>query len=420
MIRRGAVAAFAVALIAVVLSACALYKPGSFGGSQPQGIGPVHLGFTLCTENGAEEICTPAAEANETQEIVAFAVPKSSDPPQSFSAAPTSAGPTLAFTRNQEVSQQAAELTPEEGKPAWPPAGDEVVGYLSNVYTTNNGDNLEWKLDAGFGLPSGSDGGSFNSILTAGLVTGFRAIEESLPSSRPVECQESQTTCAISAEATVPVSDLKISPEPSTTTSGLVGGEARVPFKLDFASTVSGALPSFNLSATTTLPGGTASPTEASFAPASVDAGTHRASASRIVSIKVPASAGPGTYQVNLVATTPSGGSATGTGTIVVSKPTIKLGKLKLNKAKGTASLAVTASATGKATLSGKGLAKAAKAIAVAGKPAQVKVRATGKGLKTLRSTGKLKAKAKISLQPGSGAAVAKSRPLTLKLKAQG
>ncbi len=415
MIRRSALVALAVALVTVVLSACAFYKPESFKGSQPEGIGPVNLHLSLCTQSETEEICAPSNFSDESQQILAFAVPKGSSAPQNFSVTPTSTGPTLRFALNQNVSQAAAALPPETGKPAWPPAGDEVVGYLSDPYVTHEGEDLEWRIDAGFGLPSGSDGGSFNSIYTAGLVTGARSVDESLPASRPLECEESDSFCEISDEATVPVSDLKISAE-SSTAAAFVGGEAQVPFKLDFASTVSGALPSFSLTATTSVPGGAASPTEASFAPSSVDGASHRTAASRAVAVKIPASTAPGTYQVNLTATNPAGGAATGIATVVVSKPTIKFGKLKLNKSKGTGVLSVTASSAGKLSLSGKGLAKATTTVAAAGKPVKLTVRPTGKGLKKLSSTGKLKAKAKISLKPSSGITVTKNRSLTLKL----
>jgi hypothetical protein len=430
MIRRGALIAIAVALLAVVLSACAVYKPESFSASQPGGIGSVRLHLALCTARLGEEpefvaACKPSGEENEAQQILAFAVPKGSTVPQSFSAAPTSTGPTLAFSRNQEVSERTAELKPdEEGKPAWPPAGDEVVGYLSNTFITHEGDNLEWSLNADFGLPAGADGGSFNTAYATGLVTGFRYVEEpSLPASRPIDCHENHLPeydygeCFITEELAIGVSDLKLAPEQAAAAPVFVGGQVKVPFKLDFASTTGTVAPNFTLGGTTTVPKGSASPTEPTFTPTPVDPTSHRSSALKTLAVKVPARAKPGTYQATLTAATSSGGGASGTATIVVSKPKIKLGKLSLNKAKGTATLAVTVPSAGTLTLSGKGLAKVkGKAKGTKPKVLRLTVRASGKGKSKLRETGALKAKAKVSFKPTSGAAVSKSRSLKLKL----
>jgi hypothetical protein len=435
MLRRATLLTLAAAVLAAVLSACAIYKEGSLAVTQPGGIGPVHVHFTLCSseESTSGPGCSPYSGDAEAQLMVALAIPTGFSAPTELHAVPRHGGSPLALSPNREVAERVAEIPPEEEGQVWPPAGTTVVGYLSGVFSEHAGEEQEWDIDTDFALPAAADGGSYVGRFPLGLATGWRRVDASHPSSRAVSCTEYEGTppaitplggCGIADEAAIGVSDLKIDDGPSPAIQALLqpGGQAQLTYGLDFASTVTGTLPSFALSATTTVPGGSATPTEASFAPGSVDPTSHRTSASRAVTVTAPARTPPGTYQVTLVATTASGGSASSTQAIVVPQPpkaTIKLGKLKRNKAKGTATLTVTASATGKLTLSGKGLAKATKKVKVAGKPVKLKVRAVGKKLKRLRAKGKLKAKAKVSLRPDIGAAVSKGRALTLKLKAK-
>ncbi len=98
------------------------------------------------------------------------------------------------------------------------------------------------------------------------------------------------------------------------------------------------------------------------------------------------------------------------------------LGKAKLNKKKGTATLSVEVPNLGTLVLGGKGV-KAASAEAVTSKkvgaPGKVKlvIKAKGKQAKTLKKNGKVKLKAKITYTPTGGGAATQTKKLKLKLK---
>jgi sugar lactone lactonase YvrE len=92
----------------------------------------------------------------------------------------------------------------------------------------------------------------------------------------------------------------------------------------------------------------------------------------------------------------------------------IKLGKVKLNKKKGAATLAVTVPGPGKLVLSGKGLKKATRTAKKAGSVSFV-VKATGKAAKTLAKVGKVKLEAKVSFTPTGGTPGSQTKKLTLK-----
>jgi subtilisin-like proprotein convertase family protein len=161
--------------------------------------------------------------------------------------------------------------------------------------------------------------------------------------------------------------------------------------------------------------------------------GTYRPSegSSATTSLTPPAPSAP--YPVNLDAV--NGGAANGTWQLFIEDccgadegqvaggwslnltapvNTIKAGKPKLNKKKGTAQIPVTVADAGTLTLKGKGVksASASKAKAVSG-PGTVKltVKPKGKTASKLNSTGSATAKVKITFTPNGGA------PKTVKKK---
>src|SRR5215218_10405835 len=132
-IRRIPLLLLILALLAVALSACAVVKPGTFAGGQPGGIGPVRLHALLCsidtTPSEEAELCGPSevegGGQTEAQEMLAFAVPTGSSAPATLTVPSLDGGPTLVFTRNQEVADRIAEGL-VEGEPGteptrWPP-----------------------------------------------------------------------------------------------------------------------------------------------------------------------------------------------------------------------------------------------------------------------------------------------------------
>jgi hypothetical protein len=96
--------------------------------------------------------------------------------------------------------------------------------------------------------------------------------------------------------------------------STLPGGVTSVPFSLQYAGQPH-PLADFALTATTGLPGGTATAQVASIKPLA-NSGT-----AILVSVSVPAGAAPGTYPVTLTATSANGMTRTGTGSVIVLAP---------------------------------------------------------------------------------------------------
>jgi hypothetical protein len=410
----------AVVALAVAISACAVYKPGSFQVSQPAGIGDVRFHLALCSEDeelGGEEACNPGDRTGQAQLMLAFAVPKGSTVPATVTAAPGPGATPIVYSRNQEVADRAAELPRGEGEPPWPPPGSEIVGYLSSVIEEKEGETLEWTIDANVGLPAAADGGSFGGPIGAGLATGWRAVGEGLSADRPIDCAEGEppaitSFCGIDEELQVGVSDLKI-PAPTAVTTANLGAVASIPFSLDFASSASPP-PSFALSATTTLPGAAVALPESTFVPPSLSPGSRAPLTPRVVNVTVPADAQPGGYDITLTATAAGGGKVSQVAKLTVSKLKLGFGKLKRNKAKGIATLQVKVPAAGTLTMTGRKVVKA-KRSPKAATTVKLTIRAKGKAKKALNMTGKAKVKANLSFRPQSGSPVLRTRSITLK-----
>src|SRR4029079_4051128 len=101
-----------------------------------------------------------------------------------------------------------------------------------------------------------------------------------------------------------------------------------------------------------------------------------------------------------------------------------ELGKTKLNKKKGTATIAVSVPAAGDLTLTGKNVAPqktsgrellgSSSLRPVAAGTSELKVKAKGKAKRKLKSKGKVKVKATITFTPNGGAASVQSRSVKL------
>jgi hypothetical protein len=201
-------ALLAAGVLVLVISGCAYFKTGSLAVSQPAAVGSVRVHFVLCTTG--KEICS-ANEDNETvQYLIGIAVPSGSTPPASFTAVPLKGGAPITFTRSDEVASEmaaaAASLqklfagagTPKEKEEAeavkallggeWPPAGMQGVGYISGAVTEAENANLEWSVDAEFGLPTAAGGAPFTGPFGTAIAYGFREVSGTMPSSRPVHC----------------------------------------------------------------------------------------------------------------------------------------------------------------------------------------------------------------------------------------
>lgn len=420
-------AAAAFAVLAIALSACATYKPESLKVSQPAGIGPVRIHFELCTEPSIGG-CAANEDEGQSQYMLMFAVPQGTVPPPTITATPVGGGTPIVYSRNDQVAQAydeaIASFTEAIEQPfEWPPAGSVGVGYISAVFNEEKGAVREWVAEADFGLPVGAGGGPYGGPFTFEMGTGWRAVSGSAPADRPVDCyvptegeadEERDAFCTSNEEEPIKLgtSDLKVgAPAP---TAAFVGGTASIVFPLAFASTAS-PLPGFALSATSTLPQAKLALSNPAFAPGAPDPTTHLSAAdSRGVTVSVPSNAQPGTYAVTVTAATPQGGSVSQVATLQVTKPKLKLGGVKLNKAKGTAILTVSVPSAGTLTVAGKGVVKAKKQANTA-KKLKISIKPKGKAKAQLEELGKARVKAKLSFKPTAGSAVKKTKTVTLK-----
>jgi len=414
----------AVVILALVFSACAHLKPSSLQLSQPAGIGSVKVHFELCTDTGPDEQCGPNEDEGQSQYMLAFAVPKGSVAPQAIAAIPKGGGAAIQFTRNEEVTKALQDLARElEGEGSYPPEGMESAGYLSSVFDEEKGEIREWLVDFEAGLPAAAaDGGIFGGPFSTSVIFGWRKVDGMHPADRPVDCYEpvgespanATAGCGESAFAEIGTSVLRIAPPAPA--AAFVGGKATMAFPFEFASTVSPP-PSFALGATSTLPKATLTLSSPSYAVAALDSTTHRAPAeSRSVTVAVPKSAKPGTYDVTVSATAPQGGVVSQVAKLKVTKPKLKLGGVKLNKSKGTASLAVKVPSAGTLTVSGRDVVKVKKKAKKA-KKLTITIRAKGETKAELKELEKAKLKAKVRFKPASGIAVKKTKIVKLAVR---
>ena len=430
------VALAALIAVALVFSACAFVKPGSLTVSQPGGVGSARVHFALCTIGNIEgSDCAPATTTEELQYLLGIAVPPGSVPPATITAIPVGGGSPLIFTRNDEVAAQIAAASANlhkvaeeegeefEGTQAWPPAGLQGIGYLAAPYQEHEGVQVEWIVDADFGLPTPADGGPFAGPFGTGIAFGSRESSPTQSPSRPVDCwgfdaepQESEAFCfGTSQQGHVGTSDLKIAAPAKTPV--FLGGKAKLSFPFNFATTTSPS-PSFSLSATSTLPKATLALGNPTFTPGILDPTTRRApTANQKVTVNVPKNAKPGTYDVTVTAKTPQGGTVSQVAKLKVTKQKLSLGGAKLNKTKGIATLSVKIPGAGTVTATGNGIAKVKKPAKKAKKPKTLKltIKAKGKAKKQLAEEGTAQVSAKITFKPLSGTPVTKTKKITLK-----
>lgn len=440
-LRRSAkplIALAAVIVAALVLSACAYFKAGSLSVTQPAGVGAAHLHFTLCTRDEPEGTCEPNKEDEELQYLLGVAIPRGSAAPQTLTAVPAGGGSPIVFTRNDEVAARLASSSVElenkvkaeealfsevGGFQSWPPAGLEGVGYLSNVVVEKTGQQLEWNVDAEFPLPVPAEGAPYPGPFSTALAYGFRKIGPGLGPDRPVECfnfasggppSESSAFClGTGLRGQFGTSDLKIAAPGQA--SAFVGGKAEVQIPLRFASSAA-AFPAFSLAGTSTLGKAKVKLSPTSFTPGAPDPSTHNSPpGSTTVTVTVPTNAKPGTYNVTVNATAvPGGGVVSQVFKLKVTKPTLKLGGVQLNKSNGTATIAVKVPGAGTLTATGKGLVKAKKKAKKAQK-LTLTLKPTGSTKGQLQSTGSSKVKVKLAFKPSSGVAAKKTTAVTLK-----
>jgi hypothetical protein len=392
------------------------YKEGSMQASQPKGIGPVRVHLTACSYGfpetpGPEE--PPACAQNDddeedpgqAQRYVAFALPPGTVAPSTITVTGVKGGaPTETFSRSSSAAGGfAAWHPPTEGKPAWPPAGTEIVAYGTSAVRDDITDEFQWSIDAEFTPPT------LGAPLTVTAALAWQGIAEKFPAGRSLNCGseaessfiEQDTICEVADAKTIGTSNLAIAPPAPV--SLLPGGSATLTFPAALTSSATPP-PAFGLSAATGLAGATATPATPGLA-----------GSSAAVAVRVPSAAKPGAYPVTLTATATGGGTVSQTGTVTVVAAKLKFGKVKLNKQKGTALVSVTVPSGGTLNVSGKGFTKVTKKAGAA-KTLKVNLKAKGSTAAALATVGKAPLETTFKFKPSNGAVFSKPRTVVLKL----
>jgi DNA-binding beta-propeller fold protein YncE len=124
-----------------------------------------------------------------------------------------------------------------------------------------------------------------------------------------------------------------------------------------------------------------------------------------------------GSYSCQGTATNQAGSASQTSAPVAI----FKLGKVTLNKKKGTATLAVQVPGAGTLTLTGKQLVKQkGKRTAASAGTVKLLVKAKGKAKKALAKKGKAKVSAKVGFAPASGSSGSQTKSIVLKQKLKG
>lgn len=345
---RSVRAGIALVISALVLSGCAVFS-GTPTAAQKQTMGSVAVQFSVCASDTGSSppagSCDDAgnsadsAESDPAQLWVGFRVPTGTTAPTSFrssSTGPTNTGPQLKFTSSSAYTSELQRLEPAAKGQTW-------VGYVSQYVTYSDSSGAQnFTATVDFGLPRHASGAPFAGPFKYQLVVGGREYDRGSSSTspavpagtEPIDCGTSATvgngTIENGGEDTAGVfesiciddsspSSLGANATLATRDAGIVAGAratvgagatAHASFKFEYAGAAPGA--SFKLTATTTVRRTSATPSVAKITPSG------NLTKRVVVSLKVPASTKPGTYEVKLKAKLPDGESRTATDTVRV------------------------------------------------------------------------------------------------------
>ncbi len=247
---------------------------------------------------------------------LAYRIPTTVTAPSTITSTDPSGGSAITFTQNSGYTSQLTSLSA-------PGSGKQWVGYLSDFQSYTTTGYQYFTVAPQFALPQGSDGAPFQGPFNYRVVVGFRGVDQSTAgstTSRAVTCGadpyslyadgasaagqqgiciDDPTSSTVASDLSQTTRDLGVvagSPQ-----SAQAGDPATVPFTLKYRGTSS---PSFNLSASSNLPGSpTVTPSQSSFTP-----GTDEDKAVT-ASVTVPPTTTPGTYNVTLTAAGTGGAS---------------------------------------------------------------------------------------------------------------
>jgi hypothetical protein len=354
-LRRPIAAALVAVALTLAMSGCVMFR-GASTSTQLNTIGKVQVTSTICASDvGADNPGYSPGDAtcqasgtkgnynvdasNGTHQIsLAYKVPTTTSGPTSFtststttSASNTPCGSGVTFTQNAGLATAIQNLSPAGSGKKW-------VAYYSTTQTYSTSGCQYLTVSPQFTLNQAFFVAPFQGPFTYRPIVGFRQVDEGTPgntSARAASCGTSITAsyndgvdgsdsdstpdmvgiCADDpTAATISGADLSQNTRdlgiiPSVNGTAHAGGSGTVTF---IASYKGAALPSgtFNLSGTTTVPGGTATPSQSTLTPgADSDNNVN-------VAVTVPANTTPGSYNVFLIATLSTDGTQTRGGVI--------------------------------------------------------------------------------------------------------
>ncbi len=328
----------AVIATALAMSGCVLIESQS--SAQLDGIGDVQITTTACASD-TDSNATPARPAcqgagkggnanndtsdQQTQLLIAYRIPTGVTPPETITTIDPGGGSAFSFSPSPSYVSQLNSALP-------PGAGRKWAGYISTTqnYTEVGGSQEYFVVSPHFKLEQGSDGAAFQGPFNYRVVVGERAVDGTHAAGRAVVCgspitdgnpselavcADSPSPATIATDASQPTQDLGILDAPGTQ-SAEQGKVARVKYQLEYAGDGDPA-PTFDLSASTDIPGAEATPSTPLITP---DDGVTQLRAIT----HVPAVTPPGHYSVTLTATLPGGETRSSTHDVLVTPTTVR------------------------------------------------------------------------------------------------
>jgi Ca2+-binding RTX toxin-like protein len=329
----------AVAVLAIAMSGCVVIKSQS--ASQLNTTGDVQITTTACASDvnsnnsgysPADSACQGGSHggnssgdaANDSDQLfVAYRIPTAATAPSTITTTNPSGGSAITFTQNSQYTSQLQSLSPA-------PAGDQWVGYMSGVVSYTTAGGQYFTVAPKFTLGQASDGSPFQGPFKYRVAVGNRTVDGTHLAGRSVSCNGSITTwsnsdksicvddpsaSAVITDLQQPTEDLGVLEAPGTQSVNQ-GNVARVKFQAVYAGDGNPA-PSFDLSASTDIPGATALPSAPTLTP---DDGVNQL---RVI-VRAPVSTPGGHYNVTLTASLPNGETRSSTHDVLVTPTTVR------------------------------------------------------------------------------------------------
>ena len=275
-----------------------------FGDSRRTTTAPVVIGRDTPAAPCPEVVNDPSTSEPSGQSLLAVRVPDGTTVPAALHDA---SGTGADFAVDSDYAAAAEAHQPAEAGTHWVAFRSEPLTVPSDTDGTHP---LDLAVDVDLGLPRSAAG----SQVELPVLVGDRIVRPTdgtpYTAGRPTDCDEADLSTPDNSTRELPtgcfqadgvpaldVRDLDVTAAAGELPTVVAGATATVPFTATFVGTPDDGT-SFALAATTAVPGASATPASASFAP------TDDAATPLSVAVAVPAGAAPGRYAVELTATT--------------------------------------------------------------------------------------------------------------------